>query len=386
MGLYETKQKVASVSDALTRVNDELNDKLDNPSVSKEDLDGLRTQRADLRERMADLTEEVARLEAETKAKLDVQVINGPRNDAERLVQAKATFYRNTLLGNPVGGDVLNVLQAIPAGGGTGGESFIPSTLIAPIITEPAPLNPLRGLWTSTSVRGLEQPRLGVTVNDADAFIDDDESAGEVDLDGDVITWGRFKAKLVAKVSDSVVHGADASLVTTIEQSLRDALAYKELKCAFATSIAAPAAEEHMTFYEEFEASPVITEVAGTTQLAAIRRAIYALHPAFRPNARVAMPGLDWVDMLEDLINENATYVNAIPEQVLSKPMLEVDLASVPVVGDFSQVHINYDPDVVYDTDKDVELGVYKWVVTVWFDIQRIRNSAFRLAVVEASA
>ncbi|NMA24756.1 MAG: hypothetical protein GX936_03720 [Clostridiales bacterium] len=48
-------------------------------------------------------------------------------------------------------------------------------------------------------------------------------------------------------------------------------------------------------------------------------------------------------------------------------------------------MHLNYDPAVVYDSDKDVDKGEYIWVLTAWIDQRKKLASAFRIAkVVEA--
>lgn len=386
MDLFKLKGALAEVTNSFAETNTKYMEALASASSAPEDRAALKAEADDLKARVDAMKTEVDRRETADKAALDIQVRETPASDADKLVKAKANFYRATAMHERVPDEsmrVLNSLTAIQPASGDG-NAFLPTTLLGPIITEPSPLNPLRGVWKSSSISGLEIPRLTVTVNGADAFIDDDDSAGVVDLEGDKLTFSPFKAKIMAEVSDTVLLGSDSSLVTDIETALRDALSYKELKCAFDTN---PDADtEHMSFYQEDSLSPVLAEVTGTTQFDAIQRALYSLSPAFRGGAQVAMAGLDWVAMRSALVNENGSYFSALPEQVLGKPMLEVDLATTPVVGNFSNVQINYNPQVTYDTDKDVVHGVYQFVLTVWFDIWRLRDSAFRLAVVDESA
>ena len=68
---------------------------------------------------------------------------------------------------------------------------------------------------------------------------------------------------------------------------------------------------------------------------------------------------------------------------MLGKPVEFCDSATIPIVGDFNYLHLNYDPETVFDVDKDVDKGEYIWVLTAWFDQRRRLDSAFRLAVVE---
>jgi len=45
-------------------------------------------------------------------------------------------------------------------------------------------------------------------------------------------------------------------------------------------------------------------------------------------------------------------------------------------------VHLNYDGELVYDSDKDVDSGDYLFVLTGWMDQHILLKSAFRLAKV----
>jgi len=55
-------------------------------------------------------------------------------------------------------------------------------------------------------------------------------------------------------------------------------------------------------------------------------------------------------------------------------------------VGDFNYVHLNYDGELVYDTDKDVNTGDYLFVITAWIDQHILLKSAFRRAKVVPAA
>jgi hypothetical protein len=71
------------------------------------------------------------------------------------------------------------------------------------------------------------------------------------------------------------------------------------------------------------------------------------------------------------------------PSEVIGKPVFFSDAATTPIIGDFRYYHLNYDPEVIYDADKDVDKGEYIWVITAWIDQQFKLRSAFRLANVQ---
>jgi HK97 family phage major capsid protein len=386
--LFNLKEQLGMVSNELISADDELNKLASNPSAAMDDVEGAQKRRDDIQKRFDILKGQHDEAEKRQKDAAKIEVVQS--DPQASLIHAKAEFYRATAKGETVPTDVMNQLTAIGSST-TGGEKLIPSNMLGSIITEPTPVNNLRGVWTSSSVTGLEVPKMGFSISDTNlrAVIDDNTNAKDVTVTGDNISFGRYKTKIRAQVSDTVLHAADASLVSTIETKFRDLLAYKEVMCAFGApaDLSTAGDIEHMSFYNEDSSSEyLIGEVEGATLRQAVVNSIYTLHPFFRSNVKVAMSGLKYAEMLDSLVNSNATYFAATPEQVLGAPMVEIPLATVPVVGDFTQVHINYDPTITYDTDKDVRTGNYSFVLTVWFDIHRYLDTAFKLAVEEESS
>lgn len=125
-----------------------------------------------------------------------------------------------------------------------------------------------------------------------------------------------------------------------------------------------------------------IKEVNAASKYLAIKKAIADLPKMYRKNAKVIMTYMDYIDMIEALANGNATLYGAQPEQILGKPVIFMDEAEIPIVGDLRYLQINYSPDTLYDRDKDVNTGMEQFVLTNWYDIQFRLRSAFRLASV----
>lgn len=123
-----------------------------------------------------------------------------------------------------------------------------------------------------------------------------------------------------------------------------------------------------------------IKTVDGADLFEAITNAIADLHEDFRENARVIMRYADYVKILKSLANNSATLFSAPPESIIGKPAVFSDSAVKPIVGDFRYAQLNYDGDLIYDTDKDVEKGEYLFVLTGWLDQQILLKSAFRIA------
>lgn len=138
-----------------------------------------------------------------------------------------------------------------------------------------------------------------------------------------------------------------------------------------------------MSFYEKEAEEYTIKAVKGASKFLAIKKAIADLHEDYRENAKVIMTYADYLDIIEALSNGNSSLFMAQPEQILGKPAIFMDAATIPVVGDLSYLQINYFPETISDTDKNVKTGMNTFVLTAWYDIQFRLRSAFRLAVVE---
>ena len=125
-----------------------------------------------------------------------------------------------------------------------------------------------------------------------------------------------------------------------------------------------------------------VKSVNGKTTYEAITKALADLHEDFRENASIYMRYAEYVDIITTLANGSTALFEATPEKVFGKPVIFTDAATHPVVGDFNYFGINYN-GITFDTDKDVKHGEYLFVLTAWYDQQRILDSAFRIAKVD---
>lgn len=379
--LFEMKQNMATIGQQLQKVENDLSQKAIDPKATMEDIQALQQSKKDLQMRFDVIKEQHDSLEAEQKAKFAAQQqagslgVAGIEDPKQKIAKAKAELIRATIRQQPVTAEILQVLgdNTTP---GTGGEKFLPKTVSTEIITEPLVKNPLRELSTVTNITNLEIPKLSYTLDDDD-FIADTETAKELKLTGDTVSFTRHKFKVFAGVSETVLNGSDTNLVSHVENALRSGLAAKEKKVAFTSS--PKVGEEHMSFYSTQNA---IKEVEGADLYKAIKAAIADLHEDYRENAKIVMTFADYSSIIETLANGNATLYTAQPEQILGKPVVFSDSAIKPIVGDFSYSHFNYDLGTLYERDKDIKTGVEQFVLTAWIDHRIKLKSAFRIAKV----
>lgn len=379
--IYQMKQNLSELGAELSSITSEIRSKAGDPAVKIEELRELKSNQSDIEERFKLLKEEIEALEKEERAKLEVQIKNsnpvfGADGDEQRMIAAKADMIRSAILGKSMSEEARNLLGALPSPHTSGGDKFLPTNMSNQLVSEPFTRNPLRGVIRMTNVKGLEVPKIAYTLDD-DAFIGDEDTAKEIDLTGDKVSFGRFKFKVKARISDTVLHGSDLDLVNYVENALRSGLAAKEKKVSFAETPAT--GEEHMSFYSTQNA---ITEVPGGTLFESILNAIADLHEDFRENAKVVMKYSDYLSLLSTLANQSSTLFSAPPESIIGKPVVFSDAATTPIIGDFNYCHLNYDGSMIYDSDKDVNKGEYLFVLTSWIDQHLLLKSAFRRAKV----
>ncbi|OIK11982.1 major capsid protein [Bacillus sp. MUM 116] len=374
--LFELKQNIHTLGQQLQKVETDLAEKAIDPKAEMDEIKALQKSKEDLQMRFDITKKQHDDMEAEQKAALQASMKNGAglgnvADPKQRVIKAKAELIRSTIRTQAVSSDVF---QALGDNDTTGGNKFLPKTVSTDILVEPTVKNPLRNRSTVTQITNLEIPKLTFTLDDDD-FINDTETAKELKATGDVVSFGRHKFKVFASVSETVLNGSDANLVSYVENALQSGVAAKEKKVAFTKT--PKAGEEHMSFYKAG-----ITEVSAESKYKAIKAAIAALHEDYREKTVIYMTYLDYMDIIEILANNNTSLYTAPPEQVLGKPVEFSDSAVDPVVGDFSYSHFNYDLAALYDRDKDIKTGMEQFVVTAWMDHQIKLKSAFRIAKV----
>lgn len=373
--LFDIKNDLITIGAALTSAKQDKLVKAADPNASVDDIKALETKEKELQARFDILQREHDAMQAEQMQSLNKNPVQNSADPKVKATAAKASLIRATIRGEAVPGEVK---AALGDGNSTGGEKILPSTMTTELLHEPFVKNPLRDVSTFTSVTNLEIPKVDFTLDDDD-FIKDTETAKELKVTGDVVNFGRHKFKVFAPVSETVLAATDTNLVATVESALRSGLAAKEKRVSFATT--PKPGEEHMSFYQkDSNGKSVIKEVSGATRYAAIKAAVADLHEDFRENATIVMRYADYMDIIETLANGNATLYQAQPEQILGKPVEFCDLAVDPVVGDFRYSHFNYDPEIIYDRDKNVRTGIWDFVLTAWIDHQIKLRSAFRIA------
>lgn len=384
--LYEIKENINKLEIERQNLADYITEKAADPNVTVAELNEKKAKMEEYSDRIAMLRKSHDDMEEAQKSAFAVQG-KGSLDEKERRIKAKAAFYRAAITGV---GDLKKAyegLGGIPAANADlgSGDKLLPHNMSNTLLMEPKDTNPLRAICRITNITGYEEPKLGYTIEDADlADVTDKQTANEIELEGDSITYGRLKMKVTATLKDTVMYGTDLDVVTAVEGALREALGKREKHFAFldATACGTDTTHAHMSFYNP----SAITEVTGATMYEAIVAALADLADDYSENARVVMKKADYYTMIKELANDSESLFGDKPASIIGYPVVFCDKATTPVVGDFTYYGINYDIGAVFETDKDAKKGEYYFVFTAWGD-QLIRlKSAFRLAKVQAAA
>ena len=348
------------------------------------DVTSTLEERSALEEIVKDLKNRVEKYENDLK-ELDEEAaenfkrensIHNLRKSGDEKIEAKAELIRATMKKEKVNQRVLNVLGE---GSGNGnGENILPSTLLTELVSEPFATNPLRQLSTITNITNLELPKIAFTLDDDNFLTSNNETAKEMKLSASKIKFERKDFRVFADITDAILRGTNTNLVSYVENALRSGMAKKEKKIAFAEGTS----NADTSFYNKTGSNYDIKAISKPTLYAAIKGALADLEDDYADRAQIVMRRSDYYDIIETLANGNATLYQAQPESVLGAPVTFCDLATVPVVGDFSYSHYNYDLDVTYESDKNIKTGVTSFVLTGYLDHKIKMKSAFRLAVV----
>ena len=349
------------------------------------DVTSTLEQRAALEATVKDLKNRVEKYENDLK-ELDDEAaknfelensIRNARNSGDEKIEAKAELIRATMKKEKVSQRVLNSLGE---GSGNGnGENLLPTTLMTELVTEPFAVNPLRGVSTMTNITNLEIPKLAFTLDDDDFLTSNSETAKEMKLSASKIKFERKDFRVYADITDAVLRGSNVNLVGYVENALRSGMAKKEKKLAFAVGTTNP----ETSFYNKTGSNYDITAITKESKYLAIKAALADLEDDYADKAKIVMRRSDYFDIIEALANGNASLYQAQPESVLGAPVIFCDLATIPVVGDFSYSHFNYDLDATYESDKNIRTGITSFVLTGYLDHKIKMKSAFRLALVQ---
>ncbi|MCD5531070.1 phage major capsid protein [Lactobacillus delbrueckii subsp. lactis] len=385
MNSYELNAQRLNLKETLSDAEQRIIDLSVDPNADKDQIDAAKKHRDDLKAKFEAINDAYEKAAAEEiKAATPVnkpkaEVVMTPEQKKETIV---AAWIRKTM--KPEDAAVLEKWHSIKDElkddkDTTNGSNILPVNVASDLIYEPLATNPLREMEEVSTVTNLVLPTIAFeVVTDA---VKDGDAAKNATVKGGEIEFGRFKTKVRAGISETILNGTDTNLVGYVNNALSSALQARELTAALSSSPAT--GEEHMSFYNAVNG---IKTVKGADMFKAINKALADLDDAYQDNAQVLMTRADYFDMLDKLSNSSTTLYEKQPEQIFGVPVHFTSKATTPIVGDFKQARLNYDiATPVFEQYKDYQTGFNYFQLTAWLDHRIKLASAFRLAGVDAS-
>lgn len=373
---YLIMQNLEGVQAQLKAAVEHVDNLFSSPSSTIIERTEAENKVADLKNRVVFYQNELKELDREAMVRMQDQSKPENLSKEEKVIKAKADLIRNTIAGRMQPREVLNELGDGASLGN--GQKILPTTMMTELVVEPYAKNPLREVSKFTNITNLEVPKIAFTLENDDFLAADNETAKEMKASASIITFERKKFKVFADVTETVLRGTDTNLVAHVENALKSGMARKEKKIAFAEGTNAA----DTSFYNKTSGNYDIKTIQKESLYLAIKAALADLEDEYADNAKVVMKKSDYFDMIEALANGNASLYQAQPETILGAPVIFCDLATVPVIGDFSYSQFNYDLDATYESDKNIKTGVTSFVLTAYLDHKILMKSAFRLAKV----
>lgn len=384
MNSYELNAQRLNIKETLADAEQRIIELSVDPNADKDQIDAAKKHRDDLKAKFEAINEAYEKAAAEEiKAatpvnKLKAEVVMTPEQKKETIV---AAWIRKTM--KPEDAAVLEKWHSVKDElkddkDTTKGADILPINVASDLVYEPLATNPLREMEEVSTVTNLVLPTIAFeVVTDA---VKDGTAAKDATVKGGEIEFGRFKTKVRAGISETILNGTDANLVGYVNNALSSALQARELSAALSASPAP--SEEHMSFYNAVNG---IKTVKGADMFKAINKALADLDDAYQDNAQVLMTRADYFDMLDKLSNSSTTLYEKQPEQIFGVPVHFTSKATTPIVGDFKQARLNYDiATPVFEQYKDYQTGFNYFQLTAWLDHRIKLASAFRLASVSA--
>lgn len=384
MNSYELNAQRLNIKETLADAEQRIIELSVDPNADKDQIDAAKKHRDDLKAKFEAINEAYEKAAAEEiKAatpvnKLKAEVVMTPEQKRETIV---AAWIRKTM--KPEDAAVLEKWHSVKDElkddkDTTKGADILPINVASDLVYEPLATNPLREMEEVSTVTNLVLPTIAFeVVTDA---VKDGTAAKDATVKGGEIEFGRFKTKVRAGISETILNGTDANLVGYVNNALSSALQARELSAALSASPAP--SEEHMSFYNAVNG---IKTVKGADMFKAINKALADLDDAYQDNAQVLMTRADYFDMLDKLSNSSTTLYEKQPEQIFGVPVHFTSKATTPIVGDFKQARLNYDiATPVFEQYKDYQTGFNYFQLTAWLDHRIKLASAFRLASVSA--
>lgn len=243
------------------------------------------------------------------------------------------------------------------------GAYLLPKTVSDQLIRDIVEDDSILEEFETTSITGLELPRVSTTDVDGDD-VDDGNDAPDANVTADRLIFGRYPYSKSVPVPNSLLTDTNTAIEAYISTRHQEMMRARLCKRAFDT--AATGNYTHMSVYH---ADNKVKNVEAADLLTGITNALAELPTRPAGVYKVALKMADWMSLIRTLANGATALFGAPTKEILGFEPVLSNYVSKPVVGNLKTIHLNFDSAIAYETERHAKAGTTDFVLRTYFDI-----------------
>lgn len=297
--------------------------------------------------------------------------------------EALGGLFRAMLTGAAPGREILDALSlptTVTSGTASGGyllPKAVSDQLIRDIVEDDGILSEI----TTTSITGLEMPRVSTADVDGDD-VADGTSAPDATVTAGSIAFGRYPYAKCVTVPNSLLADTNTAIESYISTRHQEMMRARLCKRLFDTAAAGNYA--HMSVYDATVVR--IETVSATALLDGIMDALADLPTRPEGTYKVALKHSDWLGLIRTLANGAVALFNNPTREILGFEPVICNYVSKPLVGNLKTIHLNYDSAITYESERHAKERTTDFVLSTAYDIQIEQPALLRIVNVQAAS
>lgn len=302
---------------------------------------------------------------------------------AQHNAEALGSLYRALITGAAIPQATISALSlpTVTTGGAAGnGGYLLPKNVSDQIIRDIVDDDSILAEITTTSITGLEMPKVTTTDVDGDDVADGTD-APDATLTASMLTFGRLPYAKAVTVPNSLLTDTNTAIESYIDT--RHAEMMRARLCKRILAKGATGNYTHMSVYDS--SVGVKTTTSNTDLLDGIMTALSELPTRPQGVYKVALKMSDWMGMIKTLANGAVALFSDPTRQIIGFTPVISSYVDKPIVGNLKTIHLNFDSPIAYETERHAKARTTDFVLSTYYDIQIEQPELLRIVDVQAA-
>lgn len=331
-----------------------------------------------------DQTMEAAQTEMQAQAQRVAANFNGKLTSvAQHNAEALGSLYRALIGGTAIPQETINALSlpTVTTGGAVGnGGYLLPKNVSDQLIRDIVDDDSILAEITTTSITGLEMPKVSTADVDGDDVADGTD-APDATLTANMLTFGRLPYAKAVTVPNSLLTDTNTTIESYINTRHTEMMRARLCKRIFAKT--ATGNYTHMSVYHSTVGVKTVTST--TDLLDGIMAALSALPTRPQGVYKVALKMSDWMGMIKTLANGAVALFSDPTRQIIGFTPVISNYVDKPLVGNLKTIHLNYDSPIAYEAERHAKARTTDFVLSTYYDIQIEQPELLRIVDVQSA-